>query len=182
MYKIARYNAVTKKLEIIEKEFSQEEIEEMNNQARLFKIEELKRPKTYEEGLKELNKVLLEQQLQATEDKTLAIACMSFFEAWTPNAYNVGDVRTDPTTGYPYECIQAHDSIVNTTWDINVRTLWKPYHSTKKEYALPYEAPTGAHDMYKVGEYCIIEEHIYKCLQDTNFSPVDYAQAWEVVE
>lgn len=163
-------------------ELTQEEIDEMNNQSRLYKIEELKRPKTYDEGLKELNKVLLNQQLAQTEDKTLAISCMAMFDTWTNGVYEVGDVRTDPTTLYPYECIQAHDSTVNTTWDITVRTLWKPYHSRKKEYALPYEAPTGAHDMYHVGEYCVIEEHIYKCIQDTNFSPNDYAQAWEIVE
>ena len=163
-------------------ELTQEEIEEIQNQAKLYRIEELKKPKTYDEGLKELNKVLLNQQLATSEDKTLAIACMSFFETWTPDTYKVGDVRTDPTTGYPYECIMDHDSKVNTTWDINVRTLWKPYHSTKKEYALPFELPTGAHDMYKIGEYCIVEENIYKCIRDTNYSPRDYAQAWEVVE
>ena len=27
----------------------------------------------------------------------------------------------------------------------------KPWHSRKPEYALPWEAPTGAHDMYKAG-------------------------------
>lgn len=163
-------------------ELTQEEIDEMENQSRLYRIEELKRPKTYDEGLRELNKVLLNQQLKDSEDKTLAISCMAFFDTWTNGVYEVGDVRTDPTTLYPYECIMAHDSLVNTTWDISVRTLWKPYHSRKKEYALPFEAPTGAHDMYKVGEYCVIEDKIYKCLQDTNFSPMDYAQAWEIVE
>ena len=163
-------------------ELTKEEIEEMQNQARLYRIEELKRPKTYDEGLKELNKVLLNQQLAQTEDKTLAISCMAMFDVWTNGVYEVGDVRTDPTTLYPYECIMAHDSLVNTTWGITVRTLWKPYHSRKKEFALPFEMPTGAHDMYHVGEYCVIEEHIYKCIQDTNFSPNDYAQAWEIVE
>ena len=163
-------------------ELTQEEIQEMQEQAKAFKIEELKRPKSYEEGLKELNKAVLNQQLAQTEDKTLAIACMSFFDVWTNGVYEVGDVRTDVATGYPYECILAHDSLVNTDWDISVRTLWKPYHSTKKEYALPFEAPTGSHDIYKAGEYCVVDEHIYKCVQDTNFAPKDYAQAWEVVE
>lgn len=163
-------------------ELTDEEIQEMKEQAKQYRIEELRKPKSYEDGLRELNKVLLNQQLEASEDKTIAIACMSFFDVWTNGVYKVGDVRTDPNTLYPYECIQAHDSTVNTTWDITVRTLWKPYHSTKKEYALPFEAPTGAHDMYKAGEYCVIEDKIYKCVQDTNYSPNDYAQAWEVVE
>lgn len=41
-------------------------------------------------------------------------------------------------------------------------------------------APAGAHDMYKVGEYMIYtDKNIYKCIQDTNFSPSDYPQAWK---
>lgn len=127
-------------------------------------------------------KELIKQQCQTLEDKTLLIAVKGYFEKWTPNIYKVGDVRLNEN-GIPYECIMAHDSLVNTTWDISVRTLWKPYHSRKKEYALPFEMPTGAHDIYKVGEYCIFNDvNIYKCIQDTNFSPMDYAQAWEIVE
>lgn len=168
--------------EITKEEFDNHIINVKTKQAKQYRIEELKRPKTYDEGVRELNKVLLNQQLKDSEDKTLAISCMAMFDVWTNGVYEVGDVRTDPTTLYPYECIMAHDSLVNTTWDISVRTLWKPYHSRKKEYALPYEQPTGSHDMYHVGEYCVIEEYIYKCIQDTNFSPNDYAQAWEIVE
>ena len=41
---------------------------------------------------------------------------------------------------------------------------------------------TGAHDMYKAGEYMIwTDNKVYMCKQDTNFSPVEYAQAWEEV-
>lgn len=127
-------------------------------------------------------KELIKQQCQTLEDKTLLIAVKGYFEKWTPNIYKVGDVRLNEN-GIPYECIMAHDSTVNTTWDISVRTLWKPYHSRKKEYALPFEMPTGAHDMYKVGEYCIFNDiNIYKCIQDTSYSPSDYTQAWELVE
>lgn len=33
---------------------------------------------------------------------------------------------------------------------------------------------------YKRGEFMIyIDKNIYKCIQDTNFSPTDYPQAWE---
>lgn len=47
-------------------------------------------------------------------------------------------------------------------------------------YDMVEGAPAGAHDMYKNGEYMIyIDKNIYKCVQDTNFSPTDYPQAWE---
>lgn len=40
---------------------------------------------------------------------------------------------------------------------------------------------TRAHDMYKSGEYMIwTDGNTYRCKQDTNFSPTEYAQAWEV--
>ena len=133
----------------------------------------------YDELL-QLQKEAVINQIKENDDKTLGIRCMSLFEPWTKGNYKVGDVRTDPKTSYPYECIQAHDSTVNTDWDITVRTLWKPWHSKSLEYALPYEAPTGAHDIYKNGEYMIYtDKSIYKCIQDTNFSPTDYPQAWK---
>jgi hypothetical protein len=123
---------------------------------------------------------LIQEYAQKLEDKTLVIATSFYFEEWKPNSYNVGDVRT--SNGKPYECFVAHDSTLNPTWDISVRTLWKPYHSRKKEYALPYEQPTGSHDMYLKGEYMIwTDGEIYLCKLDTNFNPVEYSQAWEKV-
>lgn len=45
---------------------------------------------------------------------------------------------------------------------------------------MTWEQPTGAHDMYKAGEYMIwTDGTVKKCVQDTNFSPEDYPQAWE---
>ena len=67
----------------------------------------------------------------------------------------------------------------NTDWTIKVRTVWKPYHSRSPEWALPWEQPTGAHDMYKAGEYMVWTDGlVYECKEDTNFSPVDNPSAW----
>jgi len=116
------------------------------------------------------------------EDKTLVIATAAYCDIWTPGVYAVGDVRTDPDTGYPYECFTAHDSTVNPGWTITERTLWKPYHSRRPEYVLPWEAPTGAHDMYKAGEYMVwTDGSVYRCKQDTAYSPDVLPGAWEVV-
>lgn len=126
-------------------------------------------------------KKLIREYAEKSEDKTLVIATNEYYESWAPGVYNVGDVRTNQN-GIPYECISAHDSTVNTDWTIDVRTLWKPYHSSKKEYALPFEQPTGTHDMYRVGEYMIYDEITYLCNEDTSYSPKDYAQAWELCQ
>lgn len=141
------------------------------------------RPRTKQEVIDVLCKFLLTKQMSETEDKTLGIVCMALFDTWEPGNYSVGDVRTDPKTGYPYECILSHDSISNPDWTINERTLWKAWHSREAEYALPWVQPTGAHDVYKAGEYMIwTDKKVKKCLQDTNFSPEEYPAAWEEVD
>lgn len=92
------------------------------------------------------------------ENPITAYAGMTLFDVWSQDNYKVGDVRTDPDNRYPYECITEHDSISNPDWTIDNRTLWKPWHGRSLEYALPWEAPTGAHDMYKIGEYMIFTD------------------------
>lgn len=175
------YNCLTGEETIVA--ISDEEINTMRAEAREAKHREQIRPRTLFEGMAELNRAILFEKLAETDDKTLAIACMAFFEPWTPGQYSAGDIRTDPQTGYPRECILAHNSTVNPDWTIATATLWKPYHSRKKEYALPWEAPTGVHDMYRGGEYMLWTDYgIYKCLNDTNFSPLENPSAWESVK
>ena len=123
-------------------------------------------------------------QIAESDDKTLGIQCMALFPVYVQNKqHDSGEVATHPETGYPYECMTAYDGTVQQDWTIDNRTLWKPWHSRKKEYALPWEAPTGAHDMYKAGEYMIwTDGTIKKCLRDTNFSPEEYPSDWEDVD
>lgn len=123
----------------------------------------------------------LMSELSESEDKTEGIACRGLIPVYIQNKqHDAGEIAVHPETGYPYECITAYDGTVQQDWTIDNRTLWKPWHSRKPEYALPYEPPTGAHDMYKAGEYMIwTDGYTYRCPQDTNFSPEEYAQAWE---
>ena len=125
----------------------------------------------------------LMSELSESEDKTEGIACRGLIPVYEQNhSYAAGDVRLHPETKTPKECMIAYDGAVQTDWTIDTATLWKPWHSRKKEYALPWEDPTGAHDMYKTDEYMIwTDGHTYKCLQDTNYSPDDYPKAWETV-
>lgn len=121
-------------------------------------------------------------EVAESEDKTDGIACKGLLPEYVQNKkHEVGEIATHPVSRNPKECIMAYDGTEQPDWTIDTPTLWKPWHSRKAEYALPWEAPTGAHDMYKSGEYMIwTDGKIYKCIQDTNFSPVEYAQTWEV--
>ena len=135
-------------------------------------------------ALQEIQRQTVLSKIEESEDKTLGIQCMALFLVYMQNKqHEVGEVATHPETGYPYECMIAYDGAVQQNWTIDNRTLWKPWHSRKPEYALPYEAPTGAHDMYKAGEYMIwTDNKVYMSNQDTNFSPAEYPQAWEICE
>ena len=134
-------------------------------------------------ALQEIQTQAILEQIKASDDKTLGIQCMALFPVYEQNKqHEVGEVATHPETGYPKECIQAYDGTVQQDWTIDTPSLWKPWHSRKPEYALPWEAPTGAHDMYKAGEYMIwTDGTVKKCVSDTNYNPTEYAQAWEDV-
>lgn len=132
-------------------------------------------------ALQEIQTQAIIEKIKSYEDKTLGIQCMALYPVYEQNKYHeAGEVALHPDTGYPKECMTAYDGTVQQGWTIDNRTLWKPWHSRKAEYALPWEAPTGAHDMYKAGEYMIwTDNKVYMCKQDTNFSPEEYPQAWE---
>ena len=86
---------------------------------------------------------------------------------WQPGVFAAGDVRQ--RLGTPYKCVQAHDSTANPGWTPEATpALWMQYHGTTPESARPWIAPTGAHDMYKAGEYTIwTDGKTYKAKMDT---------------
>lgn len=101
---------------------------------------------------------------------------------WKPGNYASNDVRL--YSGIPYKCIQAHDSAEVPDWTPEAApALWMQYHGTSKETARPWIAPTGAHDMYRSGEWMIWTDGLaYPCLYDTSYSPTDYPEAWGLGE
>ena len=127
-----------------------------------------------------LQTITIPTLLRGRTDDVL-VEMLDYIPEWAEGVYVVGDVRKD-ASGYPKICVQAHNSITNPSHDITVASLWAPYHAKSREHALPFVAVTGAHDMYKSGEYMVYtDREVYKCLQDTAYSPTDYAQAWQAV-
>lgn len=109
------------------------------------------------------------------------LAAGALYPRWTAGAHSTGDIYT--ARGQVWECIQAYDNVVypdivpgNAAWG----TFHRPLHATAPEQARPFVAPTGAHDIYKAGEYMTLDGTLYKCLTDTAYSPAEYAAAWEV--
>lgn len=109
------------------------------------------------------------------------IADTALLLPWAPGKYAVGDVRTH--AGQPWRCCQAHDSTGNDAWAPGAApALWAPYHATTSKRALPWVAPTGAHDAYQAGEYMRwTDEQIYRCTADaTVHGPDVLPSAWGV--
>jgi hypothetical protein len=126
-----------------------------------------------------LQTVTIPTLLRGRTDDVL-VELLDYIPEWTEGVYVVGDVRK--YEDQPKICCQAHDSTDNPSWNPTMASLWSPYHAKSAEYALPWIAPTGAQDMYKSGEYMVYtDREVYKCLQDTAYSPTDYAQAWQAV-
>lgn len=84
--------------------------------------------------------------------------------------------------GVPYLCLQSHTSQADWVPDA-VPAIWMQYHGTTRETARPWVAPSGAHDMYLVGEYIIwTDGKMYCCAADTTYDPATQANAWVAVE
>jgi hypothetical protein len=110
------------------------------------------------------------------------LAAGALYPKWAEGQHAAGELYT--ARGQVWECIQAYDNAVypdivpgGTAWG----TFHRPLHATAPEQARPFVAPTGAHDIYKKGEYMTLDGVLYKCLQDTAYSPTEYADAWEAV-
>ena len=139
------------------------------------------------------NLYLSRKQARALEDDEDRLHVTALYEDWTEGKHEVGDIYNTHAGGslgeewdQTWECFQAYDNgtypdIVpgNSAW----YTFNRPLHGKSVETARRFVPVQGAHDMYRTGEYMIYTDgKTYRCKNDTNFSPEDYAQAWEVVE
>ncbi len=110
------------------------------------------------------------------------LAAGALYPKWEEGQHAAGELYT--ARGQVWECIQAYDNAVypdivpgGTVWG----TFHRPLHATRPDTARPWVQPTGAHDIYKAGEYMTLDGVLWKCLQDTAYSPAEYAAAWEAV-
>lgn len=126
----------------------------------------------------EAGRLVLAQMAGLDDDARIRVS--GLYELWIAGKYEAGDIRN--SGGQTWECFQAHDCAVypdikpgGAAWF----TFWRPLHGKSPETARPFVPVQGAHDMYKIGEYAVFEDALYRCAQDTAYSPADYAPAWE---
>lgn len=104
-----------------------------------------------------------------------------YFPIWKEGSWNIGE--NCMYLGYPYKVIQNHNSTGNPTWTpFDAPALFAPWHGVSVDTALPWKQPTGAQDIYLVDEYIVFTDgKTYRCLINTNYSPTEYAQAWQEI-
>ena len=118
----------------------------------------------------------------AVMDNDQKITDRNLCAEWVPGDHKVGETYT--AIGQIWECFQQYN---NDTFpdirpgDPSWYTFNRPLHGKTPETAMPWVAPMGAHDIYKAGEYMVwTDGTVQHCLKQTNFSPVEQADAWEV--
>ena len=131
----------------------------------------------------------IEQMYVAADvSDTQKIELLYLCPEWTPGNHRTGEVYKTDKLGIRqiWESIQAYNNEVYpnlTPTDPSWHTFNRPFHGTTPETAMDYVAPTGAHDIYRAGEYMrFTDGFIHKSLKDTNFSPEEQPDAWEKVE
>ena len=104
----------------------------------------------------------------SVQDDDSRIRVSRLYEPWTAGKYEAGDIRN------------AEDPDIkpgSAAWF----TFWRPLHGKSPETARPFVPVQGAHDMYHAGEYAVYNDALYRCVQDTAYSPEDYSPAWEAI-
>lgn len=121
----------------------------------------------------------------STMDDDGKISASYLCKEWQPGNHEKGEVYN--AIGQTWEAHQAYDNSANpdiVPGDKSWPVFNRPLHGKTAETARPWVKPeNGTTDMYHMGEYMIYTDGaLYKCVQDTNFSPDEYAQAWEKQE
>lgn len=129
-----------------------------------------------------MSRLALKGEGADTDDKK--IRASGLYEDWQPGKHSTGEIYN--AAGQTWECYQDYDNAVypdlipgGAAWP----TFNRPLHGETPETARPWVTPTHSMDIYQKGE-CMIwtDGLIYRCKQPTNFSPADFAQAWEKAE
>ena len=123
-------------------------------------------------------KMLLNGTNPATDDDKITVCAL--YNTWTSGSHTKGEVYT--AAEQVWECYQDYDNAVypdivpgNAAW----YTFNRPLHGTTPQTARYFVQPTGAHDMYRAGEYAVFDDRLCKCKSDTAYLPAEYPATWE---
>lgn len=126
--------------------------------------------------------VIARQAQKLAEDAATAandvIDLAPALRAWREGPHKAGEVAVHE--GMTYRCVQEHDSTGNPAWNPwDAPALWAPYHATDAGHALPWQAPTGAQDAYRRGDWMMQDGKRYQCVaESTVWAPDVRPEDW----
>lgn len=128
-----------------------------------------------------LRKLIERQTAQAVKEGADPTEFDLGFPIYKQNeSFQAGDIRRDGESDQPFECLIAYDGTIHPDWNLSTPTLWRPFHGKDVIHAYPWIAPTGAHDIYRIGEHMTFTDGaIYECLKDTSFDPLQDPASWQ---
>lgn len=137
-------------------------------------------PVVYELLTSTANMVRLMMQGKSAETDDEKICVSALWPEWAAGRHETGEIYN--VDGAPWECYQSYDNATHpdiqpggSAW----QTFNRPLHGTSRETARYFVQPTGAHDIYKTGEWMLSSGRFWRCLENTAYSPEDYPQAWQ---
>lgn len=83
--------------------------------------------------------------------------------------------------GLVYKLWQAHDASRQPDWSPDKAvSLWDLCHTTDPAFATEYQPPQGSRGLWQVGECCVQDGHIWRCLTaDNAYGPSELPERWE---
>jgi len=136
-----------------------------------------------EKGLADA-RALSAQAISGKADGTALIAAEDRIPTWRPRSYN----GTDTPVGKPYKwqgqvytLWQQHDAAGQADWSPDKAvSLWNICHTTDPTLAKVYVAPQGSRGLWQIGECCLLNGHVWRCLTaDNAYSPAELPGRWE---
>lgn len=123
-------------------------------------------------------KLIMQGKSPETDDEKIVVSAL--WDEWTAGSHEAGEIYN--VDAEPWECYQSYDNAMhpdiapgNSAW----QTFNRPLHGMSRETARYFVQPTGAHDIYKAGEWAISSGKFWRCTENTAYSPEDYPQAWQ---
>lgn len=115
-----------------------------------------------------------------TDEEALQVC--GLYPRWAEGKHTRGEIYN--AEEQTWECYQDYDNAVypdikpgNAAW----YTFNRPLHGKTRKTARAWVQPTGAHDMYRAGEWMIWTDGGYcECIAEsgTSFSPEEYTGGW----
>ena len=115
-------------------------------------------------------------------DGTELIAGEAKIPTWRQRDYTQVPIGTPYRyNGQVYKLWQQHDATAQPEWTPEgAVSLWDICHTTDPALAKEYVAPQGSRGLWQVGECCLVEGQVWRCIQaNTAYSPEELPSAWE---